>query len=220
MKINKNRLPHEFAIAFFVLCFLHVPAHAGRPLHVEDAGINEKGHGHIETWYYQCAEKTDSWHVSPAFAPTDWLEVAGLFTKNNSDNFYQKGLQAKVLLTPSRESGCNFGAIGGFLHTHGESHRDTWVTGIASCNSVSYGSVHINVGSVSLVDNSPLSWGAAYEKPVGPVTASIEYFGQRYSKSTIQAGLRGYVHPRLQLDGSIGRQGRGTILSIGIKIQL
>ena len=217
MKSLKNKLHYVFAFCAF--CFLLLPVHAGRPLITDDAGINEKGHGHIEAWYGRDLEKNNSWHISPAYAPTDWLEITGLFMRDNSEKFNSKGLMAKVLFTPSRESGCNTGALAGFLQTNGKSHTDTYIAGLLSCNSISYGSVHFNLGVLSLEDNNPAYWGIAYEKPIGPVTVNLEYVGERYTKSITKIGLRGFVLPRLQLDGSIGRQRNETIFTIGMVIK-
>lgn len=49
----KHRHPspvlHRLAAAAALLCLV-APTHAGRPLAVDDAGVDEVGHGHIEVW--------------------------------------------------------------------------------------------------------------------------------------------------------------------------
>ena len=217
MKSVKNR--KYPVLAFLVLGFFSLHAYAGRPLLVDDAGVNDKGHGHVEAWYARGAEKNNSWHIAPAYSPTDWLEITAAFSRDNSEKFNSKGLTAKILFSPSKESGCNPGVLAGFSQTNGHSHTDTHVTGLLTCNTVTYGSVHFNLGISALADTSPVHMGIAYEKPIGPVTANLEIFKERYSKPITQIGLRGYILPRIQLDGSIGRQGSDTIFSIGTKIE-
>ena len=218
--MHKNKSAYFLSFILLASCFFSHLAHAGRPLIVEDAGINEKGHGHIETWYERGAGKNNTWYASPAFSPTEWLEVAGQFSRDNTEKQHSKALQAKILFTPSNENGCNFGMLAGAQQYQGEGHITPYAIGIATCNSSTYGSVHLNFGIKRVEEDADLpGWGIAYEKPIGPVTAHIELYGERYSKPLTQVGLRTNILPFLQLDGTIGRHYGDTIYSIGLKVQ-
>ena len=49
------------------------------------------------------------------------------------------------------------------------------------------------------------------------VTAHVEAFGQRRAKPTVQIGARTEIAKGLQLDGTVGRGNRETLVSVGIK---
>jgi hypothetical protein len=52
-------------------------AHAGRPLGVDDASVNDKGAGHVESWVARDSAKNTIVNLAPAYAPVDDLELSG-----------------------------------------------------------------------------------------------------------------------------------------------
>jgi hypothetical protein len=61
------------------------------------------------------------------------------------------------------------------------------------------------------------TWGLAHEREVGRATLHVEAFGQRLAKPTFQIGARTNLLARFQLDASLGRSNRETLLSVGLR---
>ncbi len=123
------------------------PALAGRPLSVDDAGTSAGGEGHVEVWMTR-AEGAKSYNISPAYALRDGLEISALLSRETPDKITTTALQLKVLFTPSKEDGCNFGAGVGVVRARaaGDSENGSFINGIASCNGTPLGNVHANLG--------------------------------------------------------------------------
>jgi len=191
---------------------------AGRPLAVDDANVDDAGHGHVEAWAAR-APGSRTYNLAPAFSPVDGLELGALLARDTRAATRLRGLQAKWRITPSRDEGCNAGASLGWLHETGAARTAT-LTGLFTCHLAQRGSVHLNLGvSKARGTAAALAWGLAYERQVRGVTPSIEWFGGQGGKPTLQAGLRGNIAPLLQLDGSVGRRGGATLYSLGTKLQ-
>lgn len=197
------------------------PAQAGRPLAVDDAGVNAKGEGHVEAW----AARTDgvrTLNLSPAYAFVEGLEVAALLSRDTTDRITGTALQLKWLITPSRDSGCNAGLSFGASRARGGGAREdaAFANGLFSCNGTPLGNLHLDLGLVKPSHERSLgTWGLALEREIGPVTPHIEWFGAERSKPTWQVGLRGDATRRLQLDGTIGRGNGSTQYSLGAKFR-
>ena len=138
--------------AGLITASLGLNAWAGRPLDVDDAGVNAKGHGHVELWQTRAGDGSRNWTIAPAFAPIDGFEVAYVRNTDNSSQDVAQTLQLKGLITPSKEDGCNQAA------TYGITRRNHALAGarygwlINTCNQ-SWGSWHTNLGASPL--NSP-----------------------------------------------------------------
>ncbi|MDO8370578.1 MAG: hypothetical protein Q7T39_01485, partial [Polaromonas sp.] len=61
------------------------------------------------------------------------------------------------------------------------------------------------------------TWGLAHEREFGAATLHVEAFGQRLAKPTFQVGARTSLTSRLQLDATVGRSNRETLVSVGLK---
>jgi hypothetical protein len=201
----------------FILTLLWGSAHAGRPLSVDDANVNELGKGHIETWLARGPSGQSAWFVSPAWSPKEGLELAATVTRDRLEKQTAGAVQAKFRLSASQENGCNFGALVGLAQAEGEK-SNPYVNGLLSCNHPDWGSVHGNLGAVqspgSRYNNT---WGVAWEYPIGEVTFHVESFGQQHLKPTRAMGLRYELSPSLQVDGSVGRQIGKNLLTLGVK---
>lgn len=190
---------------------------AGRPLAVDDAGVDPTGTGQIEAWLAQ-APGARVYSIAPTYAPLDGLELGALLARDQRASVTLSALQAKWLITPSRETGCNVGAVAGLGRATG-SPNSTYLNGLFTCNHPDLGSTHLNLGVTKLRHaGSRLDWGVAYEKPVGSVTPSIEWFGSERAKPTVQVGLRGDIAKGVQLDGSIGRSAGAMLYTLGTKL--
>ncbi len=192
------------------------PALAGRPLTVDDASVNDTGDGHVEAWYARQPGRLHTWTVAPAYAPIDGLELSASFTRDRTTPQSSEAVQVKWRITPVQESGCNAGAVLGVAHARGTG-RTPYVNGLFTCNS-SWGATHFNLGA-NRASGSPTlgTWGIAHEHEFGAVTAHVEAFGQRLSKPTFQVGARFDIAKGLQLDGTLGRGNRETLVSVGFK---
>ena len=98
-------------------------AHAGRPLSVEDANVNETGQGHVETWWAHSSAGSRAWTVAPAWSPVDGMELAAAFSRENPGQLNARAVQIKWRLTASQDHGCNWGALLGLSQTASEKSR-------------------------------------------------------------------------------------------------
>ena len=193
-------------------------AFAGRPLVVDDANVNEVGHGHLEAWVAREPGST-VYNIAPAYAPIEGLELGALLARDRSTSTTLSAVQAKWRITPSQENGCNVGAVLGVAHAQGASNT-TYLNGLVTCNRPDLGSFHLNLGlAKERRVSAATTWGVAFEREVGPATAHIEWFGSEGAKPTAQVGLRGNVAKNIQLDGTIGRRDGATLYTIGTKFQ-
>jgi hypothetical protein len=188
---------------------------AGRPLTVDDANVNDVGAGHVEAWFER-AGGANNWTVAPAYGLTEGLEIAAALARDSSNRVTSSALQAKFRITESRKDGCNFGATLGLAHADA-SGNTPYLNGIFTCN-MDAGAVHLNLGANRPSGSATLrTWGLAYERELGALTAHVEYFGEQHSAPTVQFGLRSEVVKNIQLDGTIGRSGGESIYSLGVK---
>ena len=216
MTIRSRSLPIQLAPACLLIA-LTAPAHAGRPLTVDDANVNDTGNGHVETWYARQPGRVHTWTVAPAYAPIDGLELGAAFSRDRTTPQSSQAVQAKWRITPSQEAGCNAGAVAGLSHARGAGNTP-YVNGLLTCNSP-WGATHLNLGANRAPGGPTLgSWGIAHEHPFGAVTAHAELFGQRLSKPTFQIGARTDIARGVQLDGTVGRSNRETLVSVGFKV--
>lgn len=215
---NSNALTQVLSPALLLAALAAGNAHAGRPLTVDDANVNDTGKGHVEAWYARQPGKANTWTVSPAYAPVDGLEIGAALSRDTSARETSTAVQLKWRITPSQENGCNLGAVGGVSHTRG-SGSAPYVNGLVTCNG-GFGAVHLNLGALRPSGGpSTSTWGVAYERELGAVTAHAELFGERHGRPTFQVGLRTEVAAGWQLDGTVGRDrgARETVYSIGLK---
>ena len=196
-------------------------AHAGRPLGVDDAGVNNVGKGHIEVWWEGSRNERGSVIAAPAYAPVEGLEVGALLARDLEGRTTLQGLQAKWLWTPAPETGCNAASSAGVQRSRKQTGQTVSLALIGTCTG-DWGAVHANLGSQREPQNHWLpTWGIAYERtferPDGNVSAHIEAFGRRHDAPTFQTGLRWEFAADWQLDGTVGRKQGATLLSVGLK---
>lgn len=192
---------------------------AGRPLTVDDANVNAVGAGQVEFWYARQADGTGVWTVAPAYGLIEGVEVAASWARDPGQRVHTTALQAKFRLTPSLERGCNLGAVTGVSEPHDGSGRTPYLNGLLSCNSDA-GALHLNLGGNRPSGGATLStWGLAFEREFGAVTAHFEYFGQEQSKPSLQVGLRTELVKNVQIDATVGHSSGDSLVSVGLKYQ-
>lgn len=204
------------SIAFTAV--LHAfPAHAERPLAVEDANVIDAGTGHLEAWYARMAHGINTWNIAPAYSPLDGWVLSAVLTRDSTENNTVSSIQAKWRITPSNPQGCNLGVAAGVSYARNGGERTPYLSGMSSCN-FDGGAVHANFGLAHTEGQSAnTTWGLAFERDFGGAVGHIEYFGQEKSRPTVQLGLRKEFLPGWQLDGTIGRNDGDAVFSVGVK---
>lgn len=213
----KSIRPILFSVAALVLSMAQ-SAHAGRPLTVDDANVNDPGAGHVEAWFARMPGHANTWNVAPAYSPIKDLEVSAILTRDTSENLSTSAIQGKWRITASQPDGCNFGLVAGISHRDNGGGNTPYLNALATCNHKG-GALHMNLG-LSHPDNEKTltNWGVAYEREMsGGITGHIEYFGLENGKPTAQVGLRKDIMPGLQLDGTVGRSDGDVVFSLGMK---
>jgi hypothetical protein len=190
---------------------------AGRPLTVDDANVNDVGEGHVEGWWTRGPSGSRSWTVAPAYSPIQNVELGAGMARDPKTRLETQNIQVKFRLTPSQDNGCNVGAVVGAARTTGEASK-AYVNALFTCNHAKLGSLHTNLGALDVSNSQRIgTWGLAWERAYGDVTAHVEVYGQQHDKPTWATGLRTNILPKFQLDGSIGRQGGHNLLTLGTK---
>ncbi len=200
------------------------PAHAGRPLSVDDANVNDTGAGHVEAWWAKGPARERVWTVAPAYAPWDGVELsAALARQSGMDGGRAVGLQAKVQFSAPKPNTCHTaGAVGSTQSRLGATREklDTpFLLGILTC-SVRDEAFHLNVGVSGASSSSRVAnVGVAWEHDMGPVVLHAEALGQQRSKPTWGLGARHNLLPNLQIDGTLSRSDKVNFYSAGVKLQ-
>lgn len=212
-------LPHfsRLQLALVAGLLFSGSVHAGRPLTVDDANTDDAGTGHVEGWYARQPGRAHTWTVAPAYAPVDGLELGVSVTRDPTAASTSQALQAKWRITPSQEAGCNTAAVLGATQTRGQGGTTPYLNGLLTCNST-WGATHVNLGGQRPSGGPGVAtWGLAHEREFGAATLHAEAFGQRLAKPTVQVGARSNLTHRLQLDATVGRSKRETLVSVGLK---
>lgn len=209
-------LPFFSRLAFIACLLASGAAEAHRPLTVDDANTDDQGAGHVEAWYARQPGRAHTWTLAPAYAPIDGLELGAAVTRDRTAATTSQSLQAKWRITASQEAGCNTAAVLGASRIQGQGGSMPYVNGLLTCNSA-WGATHFNLGAQRPSGGAGVAtWGLAHERDWGAVTVHAEAFGQRLAKPTFQVGARKDLTPRLQLDITLGRSNRETLVSMGI----
>ncbi|WP_396430797.1 hypothetical protein [Limnohabitans sp.] len=192
---------------------------AGRPLTVDDANVNDVGEGHIEGWWTRSPDGSRSWTVAPAYAPVENMELGAGLSRQQRTGLETWNVQAKFRITESLKNGCNVGAVVGAMRSTGEASQG-YVNALFTCNHEALGSLHTNLGALNFSSTQRIgTWGLAWERPYGEVTAHVEVYGQQQDKPSWATGLRMNILPKWQLDASIGRQSKQNLVTLGTKWQ-
>lgn len=198
------------------------PAHAGRPLSVDDAGVDEVGHGHVEVWWEGQRGQPGTVYMAPAFTPMAGLELGAVLARDRNERHTLQGLQAKWLWSPAQEQGCNAGSSAGVVHRRqgaGQSAGSVVALNLIGTCAATWGVVNANLGSQRERGQSwRATWGASVERSWGAITPHLEAFGTQHSAPTFQTGARWEWAPGRQLDATIGRQQGRTLLSVGFAL--
>ncbi len=194
-------------------------AHAGRPLNVDDANVNDPGAGHLEAWYAKLPGATRTLNLAPAYAPVQGLELSAALVRDRTAQLNTVSVQGKFQLTPPQSGGCHQAAVLGVARPNGQRGVTPYLTGIATCE-VGPGAVHMNLGANRAPGGPTLpTAGVAWEQAFGGLTGHLEWLVQRNAKPSLGLGLRTEIAKGVQIDGSVGRSGGENLYSVGMKFQ-
>ena len=205
------------SLTLLAISLLSASAHAGRPLSVDDANVNEKGVAHVETFWSRGADGSRTFTVAPTYSPIPGLDLTAVDTRTAAGGPHSQTLQAKLQVTAVQEKGCYFAwVLGATVWQKGDGQK-SFIAADGSCNILG-GSIHSSLMSTRNIEgkNEP-SLGLAWEQNFGEWTGHIESVAQRASKPLVGIGLRKDVMPGLQLDGTWGKQGGKAVFSLGSK---
>jgi hypothetical protein len=191
-------------------------AHAGRPLLVDDANVNEKGTGHVEAWFEK-SSFDKSLTIAPTYAIIKDLELSLAYNRDLPYTATITAVGAKYQLTKPQKDGCHAAASVGFARTTGNNGMGFNL--IATCN---YGGpdIHLNLGAAreSGLGRNTRTLGLAAEQVYGSYIAHAEALAQQHVKPIFQIGARREkFYKNWQLDGTLGVQGGHALFSVGTK---
>jgi hypothetical protein len=199
-------------------------AHAGRPLTVDDANVNDTGAGHLEAWWAKGPARERVWTVAPAYAPWDGVELSAALARQSAvDGGRAVSVQAKVQLSAPKPDACHTAGVLGFTQARQGLPREKlhtpYLVGILTC-SVRDDAWHVNVGLAGASSSRRVAnLGVAWEHDLGPVVVHAEALAQQRGKPTWGVGARHLLWPSLQVDGAWSRTDGVTFYSAGMKWQ-
>ena len=205
------------AMTPLALCCAMAPAHAGRPMVVDDAAIVGANNCQLESWVYKGPAGTEYWAV-PACNFSGNLEVAfgGARIVGASQTANVAVLQGKTLFKPLDNTGWGAGLVFGTQTVPGYGGiGDVSVTVPVSFSFLDSKIVaHTNAGFVRVNSSRHIygSWGLGAEAVLNErATLTAETFGQQGGKPLVQVGMKYWLtKDRVQLDATYGgRVGNG-----------
>ena len=182
---------------------------------MDDANVNDPGHGHVEAWYAR-APGRHTWTVAPAFAPIDGLELGAAFSRPHHAAEH-RSRAGQMAHHPGAGRRLQCGAVLGASHTRGTG-RTPYLNGLMTCNS-DWGASHFNLGLTGAPGPAPwppgawrMSVNSARSRPMSrPSASGGPNLPSRSGAHEIAKGL--------QLDGTVGRGNRETLVSVGIRLR-
>lgn len=194
-------------------------AHAGRPLTVDDANVDTVGDGHIEVWWEGLRGQRGSLYAAPAYTPMEGLELGVVLARDLHERQTLQGLQVKWLFTAALTQGCNTAATAGATRRSpgpAQNGGSTVALNLIGTCAMEWGVANANAG----MQREPTlpwraTWGLSVEHSLGAVTPHLEAFGTQHNPPVVQAGARWEWTQGYQLDATLGRQQRRTLLSLG-----
>ena len=221
-----NLMIHLCLITAISLCFYIVPAHAGRPMIVDDAGIVAANNCQLESWISHTSNINEYWAV-PACNLSGNLEVAIGRAKidSTSQTGYLTFLQGKTLFKPLETNGWGVGLVYGNQSVIGRNGLgDMFATIPVSFSYLDGGLlIHTNLGLMRMKTSRQIlkTWGLGTEVMLNDKsTLTAEVFGQESQKPIAQIGMKHWLYKnQIQIDATYGNQsgnsGSGQIVTVG-----
>jgi hypothetical protein len=210
-------LPMKYLLTGLLIGILSLSAHAGRPLTVDDANVNDKGVAHVESFWSRAADGSRTFSFAPTYSPWSGIDLIAIDTRTLSAGPHSQTLQAKWQVTAARDEGCYFAWVFGATVWQKGNGQKSFVGANGSCN-IAGGAFHSSlVNTRDSEGRDTPSLGIAWEHSFGEWSGHIESVAQRSGKPLVGLGLRRDILPGLQLDGTWGKQGGKAVFSLGTK---
>lgn len=201
-----------------ILLALSAPAHAGRPLHADDAGLIPRGACQLEFWRAWSREE-QRWTASPGCTVYAGAELSLLYAHVEDDRERGVRVRGGQLKLALGEAGTLWPAVAVALaterdrriHPGGVFDGELLLNAIASWeNSAANRALHLNLGAQqSAGDRRAWSrtWALAVEaQAAGGLWFGLESFGRSDERGRWQVGLRQVLSEHLQLDAGHGAE--------------
>jgi hypothetical protein len=207
-----------------------LPAHAGRPMTVEDATILAPGQCQLES-YVQRADAAREFWATPSCNPGgNWELAAGVAsTDDHTQTAHYGRLQAKTVLQPLGPGGWSIGLVLADQFRTGRGLDGDLSANVPLSFSLRGDSVllHLNAGVVRtrLTRSTDATWGLGAEFKLNERNSlTAETYGQQRAGSRYQFGYAHALIPnRLQIDATWGRRlargARETMVTLGLVLQ-
>ena len=202
------------------------PAHAGRPMIVDDAGTVAANNCQLESWVSHTMNVTEFWAV-PACNLSGNLEVAigGARIAGASQTGHLTFIQGKTLFKPLEDNGWGVGLVFGNQSVIGRNGLgDMFATIPVSFSYLDGGVVvHTNAGLMRLKATRQIlkTWGLGTEVMLNEKSTLVaEIFGHQGQMPLVQVGIKHWLYKnKIQMDATYGNQsgnnGSGQIVTMG-----
>jgi hypothetical protein len=200
------------------LLFAVGAAHAGRPMLVDDADVDEVGSGHIESWMERQRHDPGRLLVfSPAMVIAPRVEVAASWARERPQGLNAWGVQVKVQSSAGKPGECRNALLAALGRETADRRATPALTAIATCE-FGTGALHLNASVLHSPDSRlQPGAGAAWEQPMGPVVGHVEWLVRHKRKPIAAAGVRYSLTENWQIDSSLARGDGKLRWSGGIK---
>ncbi|TFW29647.1 hypothetical protein [Duganella callida] len=211
-----------------------LPAHAGRPMTVDDASIVAPGQCQLETYAAHADHLNQYWATPACNAGGSWeLAVGGAWSEDTSGpraliSHYGR-LQAKTVFKPVESGGWGVGLVLADQFRSGRGLDGDLSANVPVSLSLLDDQVllHLNAGVLRSQDErrTNATWGAGAAVRLSERNSlTAEVYGQQRNGARYQFGLAHALIPdHLQIDGTWGRRlARGaeeTVVTLGLVLQ-
>jgi hypothetical protein len=207
-----------------------LPAHAGRPMTVEDATILAPGQCQLESYVQRTDGAREFWATPGCNVGGTWeLEAGAASVDNDVHTAHYGRLQAKTVLRPLDPGGWSIGLVLADQFRTGKGLSGDLSANVPLSFSLRGDRVllHLNAGVVRtrLTRSTDATWGVGAEFKLSERNSlTAETYGQQRAGSRYQFGYAHALIPnRLQIDATWGqRLARGaseTMVTLGLVLQ-
>ncbi|MBV7535067.1 hypothetical protein KW842_04705 [Duganella sp. sic0402] len=221
MLLNTLNRSHR-AIGAGLLACASLPAHAGRPMTVDDAAIVSPGQCQLESYVQRAGEVREFWATPACNVGGDWeLALGGAVVEEGATHTHLGRLQAKTVFKPLEADGWGAGLVLANQFSSGRGLDGDLSVNVPLSFSLRGDSVllHLNAGAIRSQTRrvTDPSWGIGAEFKLDERNSlTAESFGQRRSHGRLQLGFAHALIPdRVQIDATLGKR----LVSIGLVLQ-
>ena len=230
--VAKIKPARTAALMLGLAACMALPAHAERPMVVDDAGTLDKGGAKVEFgWAHD--HKARGFDAAVGYGPIENLEVevdlAHARDREPDPSLRMRAVGAALKWVPLQsETGLSAGLK--LEHENVRAHvrgvpdvtaRGSALTGLATWGFASGQRVHLNLGRewFRLDGNTDATntWGIGAEHPVtSSFTVAAEIFGAEDSAPDRQIGVRYEIVEGVKLSGAVGRGNDRSFANVGV----